>query len=213
MRSCRAAGDAADPPLQPLPPLAAHARRTSSRSCSRCAARRRIEPQPRRRTNSSARSLNHVRALVPALLDESGVGPIVAAQLIVSWSHRDRVPSEAAFARLAGVTPLPASSGQTIRHRLSRGGDRQLNRALHTIVLHRRQHDAATRNLHRPPRRGSQDDSRSNPHPQALPRPPPLPRHAERHPTHDFDSHRRFTPERWPGQVTVATPARMVSAH
>jgi transposase len=87
----------------------------------------------------------HVRALAPALLDESGVGPIVAAQLIVSWSHRDRVHSEAAFARLAGVAPLPASSGQTIRHRLSRGGDRQLNRALHTVILHRRQHDPATR--------------------------------------------------------------------
>ena len=54
-------------------------------------------------------------------------------------------PSEACFARLAGVAPIPASSGQTTRHRLSRGGDRQLNRALHTIVLHRRQHDPATR--------------------------------------------------------------------
>jgi transposase len=89
--------------------------------------------------------LKHVRALVPDLLDESGVGPIVAAQLIVTWSHRDRVRSEACFARLAGVAPLPASSGQTIRHRLSRGGDRQLNRALHTVILHRRQHDPATR--------------------------------------------------------------------
>src|SRR5437763_3505069 len=88
--------------------------------------------------------LGHVRALVPGLLNEPGVGPIVAAQLIVSWSHKDRVRSEAAFARLAGVAPLPASSGQTIRHRLSRGGDRQLNRALHTVILHRRQHDAAT---------------------------------------------------------------------
>jgi hypothetical protein len=68
-----------------------------------------------------------------------------AAQLIVSWSHRDRVRSEAAFARLADVAPLPASSGQTIRHRLSRGGDRQLNRALHTPIIHRRQHDPATR--------------------------------------------------------------------
>ena len=87
----------------------------------------------------------HVRVLAPGLLDEPGVGPIVAAQLIVSWSHRDRVRSEAAFARLAGVAPLPASSGQTIRHRLSRGGDRQLNRALHTIVLQRRQHHAPTK--------------------------------------------------------------------
>jgi transposase len=86
-----------------------------------------------------------VRALAAKLLDEPGVGPIVAAQLIVSWSHRDRVRSEAAFARLAGVAPLPASSGKTIHHRLSRGGDRQLNRALHTVILHRRQHDPATR--------------------------------------------------------------------
>jgi len=89
--------------------------------------------------------LAHVRLLAPQLLDEPGVGPIVAAQLIVAWSHQGRVRSEAAFARLAGVAPIPASSGQTTRHRLSRGGDRQLNRALHTVVLHRRQHDAATK--------------------------------------------------------------------
>jgi transposase len=89
--------------------------------------------------------VSHVRALVPELLDEPGIGPIVAAQLIVTWSHHDRIDSEAAFARIAGVAPLPASSGLTTRHRLSRGGDRQLNRALHTIVLHRRQHDPATR--------------------------------------------------------------------
>jgi transposase len=89
--------------------------------------------------------LTHVRALAPALLDEPGIGPVVAAQLIVAWSHRGRLRSEACFARLAGVAPVPASSGQTQRHRLSRGGDRQLNRALHTIVLHRRQHDAATK--------------------------------------------------------------------
>jgi transposase len=88
--------------------------------------------------------LAHVRALAPRLLDEPGVGPIVAAQLIIAWSHPGRVRSEAAFARLAGVAPIPASSGQTTRHRLSRGGDRQLNRALHTIVLHRRQHDPTT---------------------------------------------------------------------
>jgi transposase len=89
--------------------------------------------------------LAHVRTLAPALLNEPGVGPIVAAQLIVAWSHQGRLRSEACFARLAGVAPVPASSGQTQRHRLSRGGDRQLNRALHTIVLHRRQHDPATR--------------------------------------------------------------------
>jgi transposase len=87
----------------------------------------------------------HVRVLAPALLDEPGVGAIVAAQLLVAWSHHGRLRSEAAFARLAGVAPLPASSGQIVRYRLSRGGDRQLNRALHTIVLRRRQHDPATK--------------------------------------------------------------------
>ena len=99
----------------------------------------------RRSGRGRAEILGHVRALVPELLNEAGVGAIVAAQLIVTWSHRDRVRNEAAFARLARVAPLPASSGQTIRHRLSRGGDRQLNRALHTVVLHRRQHNLATR--------------------------------------------------------------------
>ncbi len=89
--------------------------------------------------------LAHVRVLAPQLLDEPGVGPIVAAQLLVTWSHQGRVRSEAAFARLAGVAPIPASSGQTIRHRLSRGGDRQLNCALHTVILHRRQHDPTTK--------------------------------------------------------------------
>jgi len=79
------------------------------------------------------------------LTRRDGYSAIVAAQLIVAWSHHGRLRSEACFARLAGVAPVPASSGQTTRHRLSRGGDRQLNRALHTIVLHRRQHDPTTR--------------------------------------------------------------------
>ena len=88
--------------------------------------------------------IGHVRALAPQLLEEPGIGPIVAAEVLVAWSHPGRVRSEAAFARLAGVAPVPASSGQTIRQRLSRGGDRQLNRALHTIILHRRHHDPTT---------------------------------------------------------------------
>jgi transposase len=106
---------------------------------------RRIEAATMEADELERELLGHVRALAPDLLDEPGVGPIVAAQLIVAWSHHGRLRSEAAFARLAGVAPVPASSGQTVRHRLSRGGDRQLNRALHTVVLHRRQHDPATR--------------------------------------------------------------------
>jgi transposase len=73
----------------------------------------------------------------PALLAEPGVGPVVAAQLLVSWSHRGRVRNEAAFAALAGTAPLEASSGQRNRHRLNRGGDRDLNRALHTVAITR----------------------------------------------------------------------------
>ncbi len=80
-----------------------------------------------------------VDELAPGLRDEPGVGPISAAQLLIAWSHPGRIHSEAAFARIAGVAPIPASSGKTVRHRLDRGGDRQLNRALHTIVLSRRQ--------------------------------------------------------------------------
>ena len=105
---------------------------------------RRIEAATREAAELEAEILAHVRALAPKLLDEPGVGPIVAAQLIVAWSHHGRVRSEAAFARLAGAAPIPASSGLTTRHRLSRGGDRQLNRALHTVILHRRLHDPAT---------------------------------------------------------------------
>jgi hypothetical protein len=56
-----------------------------------------------------------------------------------------RIHSEAAFAALAGVAPLPASSGNTRRHRLNRGGDRRLNRALYTIALTRLGHDPRTR--------------------------------------------------------------------
>ena len=106
---------------------------------------RRIEAATREAAELEREILAHVRALAPGLLDEPGVGPIVAAQLLVAWSHRGRLRSEAAFARLAGVAPVPASSGQTRRQRLSRGGDRQLNRALHTVILHRRQHDPATK--------------------------------------------------------------------
>jgi len=74
---------------------------------------------------------------VPHLLAEPGVGPISAAAIYLAWSHPGRIRNDAAFAALAGVSPIPASSGQTTRHRLNRGGDRQLNRALHTITLSR----------------------------------------------------------------------------
>jgi transposase len=76
-----------------------------------------------------------VQAVAPWLLELPGMGPISAGQVLVSWSHAGRVRSEAAFAALAGVSPIPASSGQVTRYRLNRGGDRRLNRALHTVAL------------------------------------------------------------------------------
>jgi transposase len=77
------------------------------------------------------------RTLAPQLLEQQGVGPHSAAQALLAWSHRGRIRSEAAFARLAGAAPIPASSGQTIRYRLDRSGDRKLNRALHMILVTR----------------------------------------------------------------------------
>jgi transposase len=86
-----------------------------------------------------------VAAIAPWLLEAFGVGPVSAAQLLVSWSHAGRFRSEAAFAALAGASPIPASSGQVTRYRLNRSGDRQLNQALHTIALARLRNDPETR--------------------------------------------------------------------
>lgn len=83
----------------------------------------------------------------PDLLAQLGIGPVVAATVLCAWSHPGRIHSEAAFAMLAGVAPIPANSGQvTTRYRLNRYGDRQLNRALHTIVVSRIRYDQTTRN-------------------------------------------------------------------
>lgn len=92
--------------------------------------------------------LNQLIAAHPAglaLLAEPGVGPVVAAQMLISWSHHGRVRSEAAFASLAGVAPLETSSGQHSRHRLNRGGDRALNQALHTVAITRMRCQPETR--------------------------------------------------------------------
>ena len=78
-----------------------------------------------------------VNDVVPRLIERRGIGPVSAAQAIVSFSHPGRCRNDAAFAALAGASPLPASSGRTVRHRLNRGGDRALNRALHTIAATR----------------------------------------------------------------------------
>lgn len=78
------------------------------------------------------------------LLEVKGFRAVTAAKCLVAWSHEGRVRSEAAFACLAGVNPIPASSGNTVRHRLNRGGDRRLNSALHMAAITRMTYDAET---------------------------------------------------------------------
>jgi transposase len=87
-----------------------------------------------------------VEELNPALRAAYGVGPDTAAQLLITaGTNPHRLRSEAAFAMLCGTAPIPASSGKTTRHRLSRGGDRAANNALHRIALVRMSNDAPTR--------------------------------------------------------------------
>jgi transposase len=100
----------------------------------------------RRALNDNRRQLQRIVAdLAPGLTRRKGIGPVSAAQAIVSFSHAGRCRSDAAFAKLAGTSPIEASSGQTQRHRLNRGGDRALNHAIHTIALTRMRCDPTTR--------------------------------------------------------------------
>src|SRR5262249_29289756 len=86
-----------------------------------------------------------IKAHRPALLAEQGCGALTAATLIGRTAGAERFPSDAHFARQAGVAPIPASSGRVDRHRLHRGGDRQLNRALHTIAMTKARIDPRTK--------------------------------------------------------------------
>ena len=86
-----------------------------------------------------------LKAHAPQLLEQRSIGTVTAAVIIGRTAGAQRFRSEACFARHAGTAPIPASSGKTIRHRLHRGGDRQLNRAIHIIALGRAAWDPATR--------------------------------------------------------------------
>lgn len=93
----------------------------------------------------TARIEPQVTAINPGLMAAIGVGPTVAVQLLITAGNNpDRLHDEASFAALCGVAPVPASSGKTRRYRLSRGGDRQANHALHRIALARMSHDPTT---------------------------------------------------------------------
>jgi len=86
-----------------------------------------------------------ILAYRPVLLGEQGLGVLTAATLIGRTAGAERFPTDAHFARHAGVAPIPVSSGRKDRHRLHRGGDRQLNRALHVIAITRARIDPQTR--------------------------------------------------------------------
>src|SRR5215212_7566918 len=103
--------------------------------------------------DAEIKALNHqieglVRVTAPALVALPGVGVEIAGQfLATAGDNTDRIRSEAAFAKLCGVAPQPASSGRTSgRHRLSRGGDRAANSALYIITIVRMRHHQPTRN-------------------------------------------------------------------
>jgi transposase len=87
-----------------------------------------------------------VAAAAPALVAVTGVGTDTAGALLTAaGDNPERLRGEAAFARLCGVAPLPASSGKTVRHRLNRSGNRAANRALYLVVIRRLRWDAAPR--------------------------------------------------------------------
>ena len=92
------------------------------------------------KSNATSMTVLVRQSRAAVLLERTGIGPMTAAIALTAWSHPGRVRSEAAFACLAGVNPIPASSGNTTRHRLNRGGDRRLNRALHMATIVRMTH-------------------------------------------------------------------------
>jgi hypothetical protein len=125
--------------------------------------------------------------------------PALAGQLrVTAGDNPDRLRSEAAFAHLCGTAPIPASSGRTDRHRLHRGGDRAANTALYTVVFNRLRCDPDTRSY--AARRTAQGLTKKEiiRLPQALRRPPDLPRDHDR-----------------PGQPSSrhTTPSRRLTMH
>jgi transposase len=94
-----------------------------------------IRRRSRRAQELEAEITALVEAQAPALLELKGCGPLTAAKLLAETAGAARFRSDAKFARLAGVAPVPASSGKSTRYRLDRGGNRQLNCALHRIAV------------------------------------------------------------------------------
>jgi transposase len=112
--------------------------------------------------------------VAPQLLTEPGFGPLTAAKLVGEIAGADRFATDAKLARSAGLAPIPVSSGRTDRHRLDRGGNRQINAAIHRVAVTRaRCHQETIAFVARKKAEGK-TPPRSDPVPQAPPRPPHL---------------------------------------
>jgi transposase len=118
-------------------------------SCARVRVAREHVARIRQLNREAEQLKDELLALVtahrPQLLQQIGCGPLTAAILIGRTAGAQRFRSDASFAQQSGTAPLPCSSGQNTQHRLNRGGDRQLNHALHIIALSRASHDPATK--------------------------------------------------------------------
>ena len=180
--SRRAAGAAGRKAARPLAATSAARARSCPDELADAARAARSRPPDRSRATGQAAGelereiLTHVRALAPQAARPARRRPdrrsATAGRLVTPRPAPLR--SRLRRPRRRRAAP-PASSGQTTRHRLSRGGDRQLNRALHTIVLHRRQHDPATQAYIAKRLAEGKTHQESNALAEALPRPPPLP--------------------------------------
>jgi hypothetical protein len=146
----------------------AGSRARSSRSCA-----------PLRRICSTSRA--SARSSPPSC-SSPGHTPVASARKPLSHAS----PGVGAAARLQRPDDPPPAQPR---------GDRQLNRALHTVILHRRQHDRGDQGLHRPPCSRGQEPPRGDPAAEALSRPPPLPATAEAGAVEGLTGHRSFIPE------------------
>ena len=180
-------------------------RRSSTASADELATRlvlrslaRRIQAATAEADELERELLAHVRALAPRLLDEPGVGPIVAAQLLVAWSHRGRRPLRSRLRTPRRRRPDPRLQ------RPNHPAPAQPRRRPPTQprAAHRRPPPPPTRprdqGLHRPTHRRRQNPPRRHPPAQALPRPPPLPATAKPGAADDLTSHRSIIPAHWP---------------
>src|SRR5271155_3796520 len=138
-----------------------------------------------------------VDELAPNLVARNSIGHAGAAQLLLTaGDNPERLRSEASFASLCGVSPVPASSGKTVRHRLNRGGDRAANSALHIIAIGRLRTDPENQGLRCSSHRRRAFQTRRHSSPEALSRQRGLYAHHSASPRDQRDTNCRLTNRR-----------------